>query len=316
MPAVPPFLALYTDPLTKVTTPKQSRQYDKVISTLYSKTLASLAPRDSLPSLAASTAVTIRLVNLWSPTPNLNHRTKGFGYLIPQSVPAEQNPHAALGVIFDSDRTHQPDVLPPSEPAHLHPPCRGDTVPGTKFTVMLGGHHWDDIPRHFLPDAATDDAAAVAAAKDTVRIQMGIPPEAWQVASTKLCVDCIPQHLVGHAKRMEAAHAELRSAFGGRLAVAGGSYTAPGVVGSVRAARDVAWQVSGGFRRWLAFNGRSELFEVQQKRGPGGKEEEAPWTVGETGLARFVGGTARHWHAVRYAILDKARTPRAAEDGK
>lgn len=259
--------------------------------------------------------MTIRLVNLWSPTPNLNYRTKGFGYLIPQTVPAEQNPHAALGVIFDSDRTHKPDVLPPSEPAHLHPPCRGDTVPGTKFTVMLGGHHWDGIPPHFLPDAAADDAAAVAAAKDTLRIQMGIPPEAWQVTSTKLCVDCIPQHLVGHAKRMEAADAELRRAFAGRLAVAGGSYTAPGVVGSVRAARDVAWQVSGGFRTWLTLDRHSELVEAEPKRGPDGEPEEASWTVGETGLARFVGGTARHWVFARYATLMMARTPTPDEEG-
>lgn len=251
-------------------------------------------------------------MNLWSPIPNLNHRTKGFGYLIPQTVPAEQNPHAALGVIFDSDRTHRRDDLPPQEPAHLHPPCRGDTVPGTKVTVMLGGHHWDDIPEHFLPDAATDDDAAVAAAKETLRIQMGVPPEAWTVASTKLCADCIPQHLVGHSKRMAAADAELRAAFGGRLAVAGGSYTAPGVVGSVRAARDVAWQVSGGFRR-DASHRATEPAEDKKARHPPG--EEVSWTVGETGLARFVGGTARHWRSLRHAVIKVARTPNLGGKG-
>ncbi|OIW34567.1 Protoporphyrinogen oxidase [Coniochaeta ligniaria NRRL 30616] len=293
----------------EVTTAKRTRPHDKVISSLYSKTLASLAPRNSLPSLAKSTAVTIRLVNLWSPTPNLNHKTKGFGYLLPGTVPAEQNPHAALGVIFDSDRTpyHPSNRLPPSAPARHHLPCRGDTVPGTKLTVMLGGHHWDDIPPHFLPDAATDDAAAVAAAKETVRIQMGIDPSHWQAAGTKLCVDCIPQHLVGHAKRMEAADRELRAAFKGKLAVVGGSYTAQGVVGSIRAARDVAYQVSDGFR------GTTEV-----KRGSAGLETfreptkdgaEVSWTVGDTGLARFVGGTAKNWYTARVSYIKKFRTP-------
>jgi oxygen-dependent protoporphyrinogen oxidase len=283
----------------EVTTPKQALQYDKVVSSLYSKTLASLAPRDALPSLASSTAVTIRLVNLWSPTPNLNHKTKGFGYLIPQTVPAEQNPHAALGVIFDSDRTSQEDDLPPTEPAQLHPAPTGDTVPGTKLTVMLGGHHWDDIPAGFLPEAATDDDAAIQAAKETVRIQMGIPPDAWTATSTKLCVDCIPQHLVGHTRRMAAADDELRRAFNGKLAVVGGSYTAPGVVGSVRAARDVAWQAAGKFWKWKKTAGLSG--------GVVDQPVEAPWTVGETGLARFVGGTARHWHATSPLPLKRVR---------
>lgn len=268
------------------------RQYDKVISTLYSKTLASLAPPGSLPSLASSTAVTIRLVNLWSPTPNLNAKTKGFGYLLPQTVPAERNPHAALGVIFDSDRALGPD----------EPSCAGDTVPGTKLTVMLGGHHWDDIPSGFLPDTATDDDAAIRAAKDTVRIQMGIDPSAWQVAGTKLCTDCIPQHLVGHAKRMAAADGELRAAFEGKLAVAGGSYTAPGVVGSVRAARDVAFQAAGRFRGPPGMG--PHVGRPGEVTRPGG---EVFWTVGDTGLARFVGGTARLWSGAPAAKLRRLR---------
>ena len=285
--------------MMEVTTPKQARQYDKVISSLYSKTLASLAPRDSLPSLASSTAVTIRLVNLWSPNPNLNYEHKGFGYLLPQTVPAVENPHAALGVIFDSDRTSHRDDLPPTEPAHLHRAPRGDTVPGTKVTVMLGGHHWDDIPAGFLPDAATDDSAAIDAAKETLSIQLGIPPEAWQAASTKLCADCIPQHLVGHSARMEAADGELRRAFRGKLAVAGGSYTAPGVLGSIRAARDVAWQTAGKFRSFMLEDGEERRLEDWG--------DDARWTVGETGLERFVGGTARHWHSADVSRLKGLR---------
>ncbi|KAB5551117.1 hypothetical protein GE09DRAFT_1190076 [Coniochaeta sp. 2T2.1] len=268
-------------PLSSSTRPQQ---YDKVISTIYSRTLASLSPPNTLPSLASSTAVTIRVVNLWSPHPRLNHPARGFGYLIPQTTPAARNPHAALGVIFDSDRT------PPRRSSSDADAVIGDDLPGTKLTVMLGGHHWDDLPPRFLPEAATDDDAAVRAAKETVRIQLGIPPEAWRLSGTKLCVDCIPQHLVGHAGRMAGADAELRQAFGGKLAVAGGSYTAPGVMGSVRAARDVAWQVSGGFRKG---------------KGGGGEEkgEEVDFSVGETGLGRFVGKRGRLWHAVDATVL-------------
>ncbi|KAB5580183.1 hypothetical protein GE09DRAFT_1081239 [Coniochaeta sp. 2T2.1] len=273
---------------TSSSTPPQ--QYDKVISTIYSRTLASLAPPNTLPSLASSTAVTIRVVNLWSPHPRLNHPARGFGYLIPQTTPATLNPYAALGVIFDSDRT------PPRPSSHSSSPDAdvviGDDLPGTKLTVMLGGHHWDDLPPQFLPEAATDDEAAVRAAKETVRIQLGIPPEAWELSGTKLCVDCIPQHLVGHAGRMASADGELRQAFKGRLAVAGGSYTAPGVMGSVRAGWDVAWQVSGGFRKGKGGGGKEEE-----------GEEEVDFSVGETGLGRFAGKRGRLWHAVDSTVL-------------
>lgn len=234
--------------------------YDKVISTLYSRTLSTLVPPNSLPSLAATSAVTIRLVNLWSPHPNLNYPHNGFGYLLPQTVPLEQNPHAALGVIFDSDAK--------SPGADAHTPPYGDTIPGTKLTVMMGGHHWSDLPADFLPDAYTSDTAAIQAAKETVQIQLGIPQEAWSVSSTKLCVDCIPQHLPGHISLMASAHNELLQNFKGKLAVCGGSYTAPGVPGSLRAARDVAAQTAG-------------------------REKGRRYGVGDTGLERFTHGTGR-----------------------
>jgi oxygen-dependent protoporphyrinogen oxidase len=238
----------------------QTNSYDKVISTLYSRTLSTLVPSNTLPSLAATSAVTIRLVNLWSPHPNLNYPHNGFGYLLPQTVPLEQNPHAALGVIFDSDA--KPSGADDTTPSY------GDTIPGTKLTVMLGGHHWSDLPADFLPDAHTSDTAAIQAAKETVQIQLGIPQEAWTVCSTKLCVDCIPQQLPGHIDLMASAHQELLLNFKGKLAVCGGSYTAPGVPGSLRAARDVAAQTTG-------------------------RERGQKFGVGETGLERFTYGTGR-----------------------
>ena len=47
-------------------------------------------------------SVNVMVVNLYYSNPSL-HIPKGFGYLIPRSVPAEQNPERALGVIFSSE---------------------------------------------------------------------------------------------------------------------------------------------------------------------------------------------------------------------
>lgn len=230
-------------------------KYDKVVSSLFSGSLAKLTG-NSLPTLKNhSTAVTIQIVNLWYPDPNLNASYPGFGYLIPQSVPAENNPHAALGIIFDSDRDAVANV-----------PER-QSAPGTKLTVMLGGHYWDYLDADSWPDAKE----ATAMAMDTVHRQLGIPPTQPVFTSTKICRDCIPQHLVGHRERMAQAHTELYDAFRGTLAVVGSSYTAPGVLPSLKAGRDMALQVSG-----------------QGYKLKDGTEYDMVH-VGPTGLSRFAG---------------------------
>lgn len=244
-------------------------KYDKVISSLYSGSLAQLTG-DSLPTLKNhSTAVTIQIVNLWYPDLTLNAGHPGFGYLIPQSVPAENNPHAALGVIFDSDRD-----------AAANAPER-QSAPGTKLTVMLGGHYWDYLDADSWPDAKE----ATAMAMDTVHRQLGIPPTQPVFTSTKICRNCIPQHLVGHRERMAQAHTELYDAFRGTLAVVGSSYTAPGVLPSLKASRDMALQVSG-----------------QGYKLKDGAEYEMTH-VGQTGLARFVGRNET------YRLHDKKEIP-------
>lgn len=236
-----------------VASENETQRYDKVISSLYSGTLAKLTG-ESLPALKNSTAVTIQIVNLWYPNPDLTARTPGFGYLIPQSVPAEKNPHAALGVIFDSDR----------EAAAKTPEY--NAAPGTKLTVMLGGHYWDYVNPESWPSAEEATARAV----DTVERQLGIPSTELVYASSKVCRDCIPQHLVGHRARMAQAHTELYSAFRGTLAVVGGSYTSPGVLPTLKAARDMAMKVAG-----------------QGYLGAHKGNESHMTHVGETGLARF-----------------------------
>lgn len=202
-------------------TPKanQPAEYDHVICTLFSKQLAQITePPNSLPSLAETHAVTIMTVNLWYPNPNLLAGS-GFGYLIPSSAP--DNDEGALGVLFDSDlRTSDSEM------------------PGTKLTVMLGGHHWDDW--EYCPS----EEAGIAMAKAVVQRQLGISKTEEVVARARLCRDCLPQHFVGHRERMRDAHYELMSAFQGHLTVAGPSYTAVGVIPAMRAGFDAGMRVA------------------------------------------------------------------------
>ena len=154
------------------------------------------------------------VVNLYFSQPDLLS-VRGFGYLIPRSVPFEQNPELALGVIFDSDvSTGQ------------------DTVPGTKVTVMLGGHWWDDW------DTYPDEEQGSRMAKAVLERHLGIAeePQAVRVALQK---NCIPQYTVGHEERMAEAGRLLEDKFGGRLRVAGSSYTGVGLNDCVHAARNV-----------------------------------------------------------------------------
>ncbi|RYC65637.1 hypothetical protein CHU98_g568 [Xylaria longipes] len=213
----------YKDGGVLVTTPKakEPAKYDHVICTLFSKQLAKITePRNSLPSLAETHAVTIMVVNLWYPNPNLLAEG-GFGYLIPSSTP--DNHEGALGVLFDSDlRT-------------------GDSeMPGTKLTVMLGGHHWDGW-EHF-----PSEEMGIAMAKEVVRRQLGISESEKVVAGAHLCRDCLPQHFVGHRKRMSEAHYELMSTFRGHLTVAGPSYTTIGVIPAMRAGFEAGMRVALG----------------------------------------------------------------------
>ncbi len=206
------------------------------MSSFFSKTLHNLTDK-AVPSLRNEEAVTIQLVNLFYAKPDLNAPHHGFGYLIPNSVPASENPEQALGVLFDSDR----DIAVAAP---------GAAASGTKFTVMLGGHHLGSLRPSDPSWPWPSPDSAVAAAKSLLSRHLGIAAsEPCLAVSTKLCVDCIPQPRVGHSARMAAAHAELLAAFEGRLAVVGGSYSAPGVLPSLRAARDSALHVAGrGYR--------------------------------------------------------------------
>ena len=154
------------------------------------------------------------VVNLYYKNPDLLP-VHGFGYLLPRSLPLEQNPERALGVVFDSDAT-----------------IGQDNIPGTKLTVMLGGHWWDGWDSY--PDE--DEGAFMARSILARHLKIIDEPQAVRVSLQK---ECIPQYTVGHTQRMEAASAMLEERFNGRLRVAGNSYTGVGLNDCIRAARDV-----------------------------------------------------------------------------
>lgn len=154
------------------------------------------------------------VVNLFFSNPAILH-VHGFGYLLPRSLPFTQNPERALGVVFDTDAT-----------------VGQDNIPGTKLTVMLGGHWWDDW------DSYPDEEEGASMAKAVIARHLGITEEP-QAVHVGLQKECIPQYTVGHDERMELAHHLLKKEFDGRLRVAGNSYTGVGLNDCVRAAKDV-----------------------------------------------------------------------------
>ncbi|KAK1968910.1 protoporphyrinogen oxidase [Colletotrichum sublineola] len=200
-------------------TSKFPARFDKVISTTTSNALAA-ATGGALPSLARSPNVSIMAVNLWYPQPGLNASHPGVGYLVPRAV--DSNPEGLLGVFFDSD------VVPraPLEPE------------GTKFFVLLGGHYWDQYASY------PTEEEGIEMAKSVLERHLGIPKTQPAFAMARLAKDCIPQHHVGHGERMGRAAGELYAAYGGKLAVAGGSYTSIGVMGGIRAGYDMATHVA------------------------------------------------------------------------
>lgn len=219
----------------------QVADFSHVISTIGGDKLADISSASSTtdfsPTLGYNTAVTVMVVNLFFSNPEILP-VHGFGYLLPRTVPFEQNPERALGVVFDTDAS-----------------IGQDAVPGTKVTVMLGGHWWDDF------DTYPDEDEGASMAKAVLRRHLGIDeePRAVRVSLQK---DCIPQYGVGHDDRMEDAHRAL-SRWGGRLRVAGNSYTGVGLNDCVRAARDVVQGLVDG--------------------------------TGKTGLDNFVGGKKWSW---------------------
>ncbi|KAH6690211.1 protoporphyrinogen oxidase-like protein [Leptodontidium sp. MPI-SDFR-AT-0119] len=210
-------------------------KYTKAISTIPSRVLSTLT-FNALPSLALTHSVTVMVVNLYFKDPYVLPE-RGFGYLIPRSIPFTQNPECALGVVFDS-----------------HAVQGQDTASGTKVTVMLGGHWWDAF------DTYPDEEEGIHMARSVLHRHLKITdkPAATLVSLQR---NCIPQYTVGHESRMQTAHADLMREFKGKLAVAGNSYTGVGLNDCVRAARDVVMGMKrGSVSTGLEDAGRNDIY--------------------------------------------------------
>ena len=173
------------------------------------------------PFSRSNSTVTVMVVNMYFSSTVLL-RLQGFGYLIPQSVPPEQNPEKVLGVVFDSDAT-----------------IGQDSIPGTKLTVMLGGHWWNSYPNQ--PNE--DEGAVMAKAVLARHLNITEEPRAIHVALQK---DCIPQYNLHHDEVMEDCDSWLMESFGGRVRVGGSPYTGVGLNDCVKAGRDLAMGIIDG----------------------------------------------------------------------
>ncbi|CAG8899322.1 unnamed protein product [Penicillium egyptiacum] len=174
---------------------------------------AELKPVGLTPSLLRKQdyAVTAMVVNLYYPNPNLLPVEDGFGYLIPRSIPYKQNPECGLGVIFASSSSAGNGTDPSSSEVSQ------DSAPGTKLTVMLGGHYWDGFEEY--PDHET----AVKMARDMLKRHMNIT-DTPTVTRSRLQKDAIPQYTVGHLDRMYKLSHTVRKEYDNRLILAGNWY--------------------------------------------------------------------------------------------
>ncbi|KAJ6171342.1 hypothetical protein N7470_000409 [Penicillium chermesinum] len=208
--------------------------FDRVIASIPAPALADIldkkksppgqkpAPVDTVNLLKMNNyATTVMVVNLYYSDPDLL-RQEGFGYLIPRSIPFEENPDCALGVIFASasSKGTRPDLVTEATQ---------DTAPGTKLTIMFGGHYWDGWSRRDYPD----HDSAVRMARRTLQRHLGIM-QAPKLARSRLQVDAIPQYTVGHLKNTFALSARVMRDFNRKLTLAGNWYNGVGVNDCVR----------------------------------------------------------------------------------
>lgn len=182
-------------PQIKTSNNQPAQSYSHVISTLPSHSLSRLV---NIPALSLIPYTTVMVVNLYYTNPHLI-RQPGFGYLIPQSVPFAQNPEFALGVVFDSHATPE-----------------NDASPGTKLTVMIGGHYWDGRSADELPSPEQGQQLAERVLARHLKIT-----DKPDVVRATLHKNCIPQYTVGHRQRLQSVDEGIKRLFGGRLSVGG-----------------------------------------------------------------------------------------------
>ncbi|CCG83396.1 Protoporphyrinogen oxidase [Taphrina deformans PYCC 5710] len=192
--------------------------FDQVVSAVRAKDTSKLLARShNLEELDAVTYSTVMVINFHYRDPDILP-INGFGYLIPKSVPLEENPDRALGVVFDSS----------SVPGQ-------DTTDGTKVTCIMGGHWWGDGP-------VPSEQEGFEATKRVMKMHLGIDqePEFW---NAKIQRDCIPQYTVGHMARMKTLHHKLEQDWPG-LGLIGSSYGGVSLNDCVLHARKIAMTIA------------------------------------------------------------------------
>lgn len=173
----------------------------------------------TLPNASLTPHVTVQIVTFYFDTYGLLP-VEGFGYLIPQSVPFEQNPERALGVIFDSCAVQgQDDAF------------------GTKVTVMLGGHWWDGWTSYPTKEEGFQ------AARDVLARHLKIT-EKPVAQFANLAKNCIPQYTVGYSERLAEFAKHMSSTYQGRLRVVGSQFNGVGVNDCIKG----AWSLARGLR--------------------------------------------------------------------
>ncbi|EXJ90791.1 protoporphyrinogen oxidase [Capronia coronata CBS 617.96] len=228
----------------------KSDSFDYVVSTLgpgmtkqfltssASRRKTTLTPDVSQACDHTNASVNVMVVNLYYREPDLlPQSTRGFGYLIPRSVPTEQNPERALGVIFGSETSGLPDTVVWGE-GDLQLEGQ-DTAPGTKLTVMLGGHWWEG----WAPSDLPSEEEAIEMSKNLLRRHLGIV-QAPEVAKAHMNPNCIPQYPVGYRDDMATIHHALQSEYEGRFKVAGPWWqSGVGMSNSIQKALEVSWAI-------------------------------------------------------------------------
>ncbi|KDN45274.1 Protoporphyrinogen oxidase [Tilletiaria anomala UBC 951] len=218
---------------------------DRVVSSLPAATLnALLSPALPEQYLTGGASANVGVVNIAIPSWLLGDRKRllkveGFGFLVPRSV--NENKDGILGVVFDSDSLPAQDV-----------PLGGSTSARTptKLTVMMGGAHWQDLPRDQLPS----QKALIEGAKAAVVRYLDVPHEMLDDPSTLIVArmqsDCIPWYTVGHPVRMAKLHRAILDGYHGqeapwkgRLALVGASYTGVSVNDCVARATETAQKI-------------------------------------------------------------------------
>ncbi|KAF1840327.1 protoporphyrinogen oxidase [Cucurbitaria berberidis CBS 394.84] len=183
----------------------QKENFDLVISTLRNDELTPY--------------ITVMTVNLYYSNPALLP-VEGFGYLIPQSIPFEENPERALGVIFDSSA------------------IKGqDTAEGTKITVMMGGHWWDGW------ESYSSEEEGLEMAKSVIKRHIGITDEPVAHCAN-LSKSCIPQYTLGYEDRLRDFANGITNEFKGRLRVVGSQFNGVSVNDCITG----AWNIARGLR--------------------------------------------------------------------